>query len=1152
MNIKNNKGMKRINLSKVLITFLMLLILPFISTAGITPFATGNLAVLQMAVGTSNNTTASIIELKPNMTQATAVYTFNIPSTGATALRFSGSAATTGYLTTSNDGSQLCIPGVNTATTSGNTNGLNPRGVGVLNNMYSYTLPTTYTSTIGNQTRGATSIDNLNYYFADQGGFYTNGSSVASPTGNIRCVKPFGGTVYAFTATATSPSVGILSAASGGTLTGLNGLPNGTTYNQDFYLLSSGNNGNTYDILYVIAATTATAGTIYKYSLVNGTWVANNYYNTVVGGFGMCAATNGTGAYLYITTGLGSTVNNTVVRLTDVAGYNANINITTANNLTLFTATGSTILKGISFAPQMNTPVLQTGTTTNINIISATCAGKIVSDGGSSIIQRGICYDTTANPDVTKNILLVTGTLGAFSANLTGLNSNTTYHYRTFAQNTTGISYGADSTFTTQTSYLPTKLVIIAINNSRTISANTPFNIIIQAQDIQGIPKNTPTDIKVVLTSNDSIGGTTSGYITAGTNGVIIQGVTLKAGYNITITASDSANVLAAATSSPFTVLEAASQLVINGLQSTAFTNQTLTTFTVRALRTDNTLDSNFIGNIQLNASIIGSGNMFGTSTKTALYGIASFNNIYFDQPGICQLSALTYGLPESANNSLIIYPAPQMLELVVPKYIGCKSGAAANTERTPISICIQLKNLQPDTIYDLRVQLGLISDTNTASGAGNTWDGGAFSTNVMSQAFSTDNNGNSQPIWVLFSTTSNATRFDAGQVHNVRVGYTKTGGTIPSAPTFIGTKTITALDISKIARTTTTADDGAFLKGTVDSIASGKYVLLFDNTDGTGDPLSTYQVRQTIATQASQIDLPRMIDSVYMQTGSSIKGDYAVVIPIGINNPNGIRRIEFRNADNSIFSFNTSLNGMWPNNVNTTTVNRRDSLSITNVTVTLSKKLNVTAMLQEYFNSNTGLMNQTLGINWETGDLFKNFSGTTVDTVMVLIRKTNITADVVSSFSIDTVFYGVNLNNNGLITISLSAAITGYHYIEIKHRNSIETWSDSVDFSTDTVKYDFYNYISQFALDNGMLQDGTHAWIWGGDVNQNGNLESEDATIIYVAANSEDPTVNNGYVICDIDGNGNLDSQDYGLSYNNANIGANIINPFSYLKKKK
>ncbi|MEI6820575.1 MAG: hypothetical protein WCL51_01475 [Bacteroidota bacterium] len=220
-------------------------------------------------------------------------------------------------------------------------------------------------------------------------------------------------------------------------------------------------------------------------------------------------------------------------------------------------------------------------------------------------------------------------------------------------------------------------------------------------------------------------------------------------------------------------------------------------------------------------------------------------------------------------------------------------------------------------------------------------------------------------------------------------------------------------------------------------------------------------------------------------------------------------------------------------------------------INVNSSKILHLTAMLQEYFNSSTGLMNQTLGINWDTGDLFKNFSGTTVDTVTVLIRKTNISADLLSSFPIDTVFYGVNLNNNGLITISLSAGITGYHYIEIKHRNSIETWSDSVDFSTDTIRYDFYNHISQFALDGGMFINNNHAFIWGGDVNQNGNLESADATFIYVSANSDDPIVNNGYVICDIDGNGNLDSQDYGLAYNNANIGANIINPFSYLKKK-
>ena len=221
-----------------------------------------------------------------------------------------------------------------------------------------------------------------------------------------------------------------------------------------------------------------------------------------------------------------------------------------------------------------------------------------------------------------------------------------------------------------------------------------------------------------------------------------------------------------------------------------------------------------------------------------------------------------------------------------------------------------------------------------------------------------------------------------------------------------------------------------------------------------------------------------------------------------------------------------------------------------TNIPPATNKTLNVTAMLQEYFNG-TG-MNQTQGIDWNSGNLFNNFSGTIVDTLTVLIRQTNVT-DPFNPCTIDTALYAQNINVDGTISpISIPASITGYNYIVIIHRNSIETWSDSVDFSTDTINYNFYTHLSQFAQDGGMLIDGSnHAYIWGGDVNQNGNLESEDATQIYVAAISDDETVNNGYVINDVDGNGNIDSQDYGLAYSNSLIGANVINPFSYQKKK-
>ena len=184
-------------------------------------------------------------------------------------------------------------------------------------------------------------------------------------------MKTFGGTVYAFTASATSPTVGTLSSPSGSTFTPLPGLPNGTTNAQDFYLIQSGSNGSTFDVLYVLSASSATAGTIAKYSLVSGSWTANGSYTTSFGGFGLAAANNGSGgAFLYVTTGTGATTANQVIELTDTAGFNTTINITTANNVTLYTAAAGTLLKGIAFAP-----VSATATTTAVTSVSPLTPG---------------------------------------------------------------------------------------------------------------------------------------------------------------------------------------------------------------------------------------------------------------------------------------------------------------------------------------------------------------------------------------------------------------------------------------------------------------------------------------------------------------------------------------------------------------------------------------------------------------------------------------------------------------------------------------------------------------------------------------------------------------------------------------------------------
>jgi hypothetical protein len=332
-------------------SFLLAFLLLSITYLTQAQFTAGNLAVFRADAGT-NNTTLSIIELdRVTAAQTTPVTTVAINgTTGPNALRISGSAGTTGYLANSNDGTLLCFTGHTTTTTAGNINGIVPRGVGTLNAAGVFRLATTYSGNGGQQTRCATTLDNYNWFIAEQVGVYTNDAVAPNPGGNFKSVKAFGGTVYIFQSSGTVPVVGTLSAASGGTITGLPGLPNGPASSVDFYMVSSGSNGSAFDVLYILESSA-----IYKYSLVSGSWVSNGTYTTSFGGLGLAAEKSGSGFNLYATSGNGSTPANNVIRLTDDAGYNAAINITTANNVVLYTAPAGTIMKGIAFTPIVST-----------------------------------------------------------------------------------------------------------------------------------------------------------------------------------------------------------------------------------------------------------------------------------------------------------------------------------------------------------------------------------------------------------------------------------------------------------------------------------------------------------------------------------------------------------------------------------------------------------------------------------------------------------------------------------------------------------------------------------------------------------------------------------------------------------------------------
>jgi uncharacterized repeat protein (TIGR02543 family) len=324
-------------------------------------FANDNLAIV-VAAASANNTTASVIEINKTDVNQTPIQTILIPGTGVNAIRVSGSATSTLYATNSADGSLFCFTGHYSDATGVNANTILPRAVVTINNAGGVNIGATYTGTSGNQTRCATTLDNTNFYIADQGGQFTNDATTASPTGNLRGMKTFGGVVYVSRASSTAGvnEVVTTSAITGGAFVDLPGIANSASH-QDFYLISSGANGAAFDILYIVRATSNTAGTIAKYSFVTDTWVANGTFTTDFGGFGLVAEKSGSGTNLYVTSGQGALAANKVRKLTDNAGYNADINITA--NIELYTAGTGTIVKGIAFAPIAgvdNTPPVAT------------------------------------------------------------------------------------------------------------------------------------------------------------------------------------------------------------------------------------------------------------------------------------------------------------------------------------------------------------------------------------------------------------------------------------------------------------------------------------------------------------------------------------------------------------------------------------------------------------------------------------------------------------------------------------------------------------------------------------------------------------------------------------------------------------------------
>lgn len=93
-------------------------------------------------------------------------------------------------------------------------------------------------------------------------------------------------------------------------------------------------------------------------------------------------------------------------------------------------------------------PKLTTVAAYGITGISAFSGGNVTSDGGSEILEKGLCWNTSPQTSISDNKILSAGA-NNFTCQINGLAPFTTYYVNAYAKTLVGIGYGNEIEFTT-------------------------------------------------------------------------------------------------------------------------------------------------------------------------------------------------------------------------------------------------------------------------------------------------------------------------------------------------------------------------------------------------------------------------------------------------------------------------------------------------------------------------------------------------------------------------------------------------------------------------------------------------------------------------------------------------------------------------------
>ena len=226
-----------------------------------------------------------------------------------------------------------------------------------------------------------------------------------------------------------------------------------------------------------------------------------------------------------------------------------------------------------------SSPVITTAAITSLTATSVTAGGNVTAVGDPAITERGIVYGSSLNPSISSNTKIADTeiTTGAFTASITSLTPNTSYHVRAYATNSLTTVYGDDVLFTTAIA-LPTVTTtsISDVTTATASSGGTVSNAGGGTISTQGVCWSTSTEPTTALTTK-TVDGTTSPFTSA------LTGLTSNTLYYFRAYATNSAGT-AYGTEYSFTTVT----IVAPAVTTTAISTVTSTTASSGGNVTDN------------------------------------------------------------------------------------------------------------------------------------------------------------------------------------------------------------------------------------------------------------------------------------------------------------------------------------------------------------------------------------------------------------------------------------------------------------------------------------------------------------------------------------------------------------------------------------